>query len=113
MCLGAIINGRRHGVIDAVNPPPVRAPFSFLLLQNYPNPFNPSTTINYDLPKSVYVTLAVYDALGRRVALLVDENKDAGSYRVLFDATKLPSGVYFYSLDAGTYHETKKLLLLK
>lgn len=88
-------------------------PKEYALHQNYPNPFNPATVISYDLPKPSHVTLMVYDELDRRVATLVNDNKDAGKYKVVFDATRLPSGVYFYSLNAGTYHDIKKLLLLK
>jgi photosystem II stability/assembly factor-like uncharacterized protein len=88
-------------------------PKEFALDQNYPNPFNPTTTIDYDIPKPSYVVLSVYDILGRKVATLVDAGKAPGHYRATFDATKLPSGVYFYRFEAGTYHNTKKLLLLK
>jgi cellulose 1,4-beta-cellobiosidase len=90
-----------------------QTPLKFSLYQNYPNPFNPNTTISYDLAKLTHVTLVVYDVLGRAVATLVDENRDAGRYKAVFDANKFPSGVYFYGLEAGTYHDTKKFLLLK
>ncbi|HUI29347.1 MAG TPA: T9SS type A sorting domain-containing protein [Candidatus Acidoferrales bacterium] len=92
---------------------PPAAPLFFRLGQNYPNPFNPTTIIDYQLPSRSYVTLKVYDVLGRQVEILVNEYQSAGSHSVRFDASKLPSGVYFYRLEAGTYHETKKLLLLK
>ncbi len=99
------------------NPPPVSKifpiPISFSLDQNYPNPFNPSTVINYHLPLSSHVTLKIYDELGREVRTLVDEVKPMGSYTVKFDASSLPSGVYFCRLQAGSYSETKKLMLLK
>jgi alpha-D-xyloside xylohydrolase len=88
-------------------------PARFTLEQNFPNPFNPSTLINYQLPVSTHVALKVYDVLGREVRTLVNEEKRAGSYRVKFDASGLPSGVYFYRLQAGSYSETKKLLVLK
>jgi endo-1,4-beta-xylanase len=88
-------------------------PAKFALSQNYPNPFNPSTTIEYDLPKASYVLLKVYDVLGREVKTLVDGRKNAGRYSVRFDASDLPSGVYFYSLQAGDKSFVKKLLLLK
>ena len=102
-------------------------PASFSLSQNYPNPFNPETTINYsiappNLPKGEtlqHVTLKVYDLLGREVATLVDEYKQAGNYKVTFNvktlhATSLPSGVYFYRLhNSGSYFETKKMLLIQ
>ena len=88
-------------------------PSEFALLQNYPNPFNPSTKISYQLPVGTFVTLKVYDVLGRAVKTLVSEREKAGNHLITFDAANLPSGVYFYSLQAGTYHDTKKLLLLK
>lgn len=85
----------------------------FHLSQNYPNPFNPSTTINFSLPTSGFVTLKVYDALGREVASLVNENKEAGNYSVVFDATGLSSGMYFYKLQFGSQTITKKMMLMK
>jgi len=91
----------------------VGAPTQFVLEQNYPNPFNPSTKIAYRLPKTEKVKLAVYDALGREVAVLVNTEKPAGTYEATFDASTLSSGVYFYKLQAGAFSETKKMLLLK
>ncbi len=88
-------------------------PKTFYLAQNYPNPFNPTTTITYTLPTSQHVLLKVYDARGREVAKLVDEQKKAGTYNVNFNAGKLPSGIYVYRLTAGNYTKAKKLLLLK
>ncbi len=88
-------------------------PASFRLDQNYPNPFNPSTAISYQLSAVSHVTLRVYDVLGREVRTLVDEVKKPGRYEVRFDGSSLSSGVYFYKLQAGVYHDTKKLLLLK
>lgn len=88
-------------------------PEKFELLQNYPNPFNPSTYIEYRLPEKVYVTLKVYDVLGREVATLVDGEQDAGSYRVRFENSKISSGVYFYVLRAGKFVDVKKMMLLK
>jgi hypothetical protein len=83
------------------------------LFQNYPNPFNPSTTIKYSIQTSEYVTLKVYDVLGNEVATLANEEKPAGSYEVKFDASHLSSGIYFYELKAGSFIETRKMLLLK
>jgi len=83
------------------------------LYQNYPNPFNPSTTIKFELPKASHVTLTVYDILGREVAVLVNERRNAGVYEVKFDGSNLASGVYFYRIQAGDYVFTKKLLLMK
>jgi hypothetical protein len=92
---------------------PSSKPVSFTLAQNYPNPFNPATTIRYTLPHRSQVLLAVYNTLGQRVAALVQGQEEAGSYEVKFDGSNLASGVYFYRLQAGTYVETKKLLLLR
>ena len=88
-------------------------PQDFSLSQNFPNPFNPSTTIQYSIPFTNMVTLKVFDVLGKEVANLVNEYKNAGNYEVNFDASKLSSGTYFYQLKAGQFTETKKLVLLK
>jgi len=86
---------------------------AFSLEQNYPNPFNPSTTISWQSPLSSHHTLKVYDLLGREIATLVDEYKPAGSYEVEFDASQISSGIYFYTLQAGEFTSTKKLILMK
>ncbi len=88
-------------------------PAGFVLEQNYPNPFNPTTTIIYQLPVVSNVTLIVYDLLGRPVATLVNEHQTAGRHSVKFDAGELPSGVYFYRLQAGSFVRTKKMILLQ
>lgn len=88
-------------------------PLAYILKQNYPNPFNPSTTINYSIKKNGLVTLKVYSILGKEVATLVNENQEAGNYSIKFNASKLPSGIYFYSLKSGGFSSTKKLILLK
>jgi hypothetical protein len=88
-------------------------PTGYALSQNYPNPFNPATTIDFSVPASGFVSLKVFDLLGREVATLVDEQKAAGSYRATFDATSLPSGTYFYALKAGSYSGVKKMALVK
>ncbi|MBI5476974.1 MAG: T9SS type A sorting domain-containing protein [Ignavibacteriales bacterium] len=88
-------------------------PTDFALLQNYPNPFNPNTNISYHLPTQSYVTLKVFDLLGREAASLVNEVEEAGYKTVWFDANGLSSGMYYYRLKAGRNSETKKLLLLK
>ncbi len=88
-------------------------PRQFQLMQNYPNPFNPSTVISYQLPVNSHVTFKVYDVVGREVATLVDEQKEAGSYFVQFNASTNASGVYFYKLCAGNFVDTKKMLLTK
>ena len=88
-------------------------PKDYGLSQNYPEPFNPSTTISYDLPTSSRVKLTIYDILGHNVATLVNEQKEAGSYSVQWNASNVASGVYFYRLEAGSFLQTKKLVLLK
>jgi len=91
----------------------VEVPESFLLKQNYPNPFNPTTNINFSIPKSGLVSLKVYDMVGKEVATLINEVKNAGNYLVGFNAANLPSGAYFYRLESGSFVETKKMLLIK
>jgi flagellar hook assembly protein FlgD len=85
----------------------------FKLEQNYPNPFNPSTTIGYQLPKGEFVTVRIFDAIGNEVKTIVKENKPAGVHEVNFDASQLSSGIYLYKIDAGTFHQSKKMLLVK
>jgi hypothetical protein len=103
----------RNDLITKVIHYPVSIPQDFLLYQNYPNPFNPVTSIQYAISSRQFVTLKVYDILGSEVATLVDEEKPAGEYEVEFDASELPSGIYFYKLTAGEYNQTRKMLLLK
>ncbi len=88
-------------------------PQNYMLYQNYPNPFNPTTVINYQLPVSGFVTLKVYDALGREIATLVNGEKSSGNYTVRFDASQLASGVYFYRLSTGNINIVKKMILLR
>jgi hypothetical protein len=85
----------------------------YSLNQNYPNPFNPSTTITYQVPENSFVSIKVYDLLGKEVASLVNEEKSAGNYELRFDASKLSSGFYLYTMKAGNFVETKKMLLMK
>lgn len=90
---------------------------AYNLEQNYPNPFNPSTTIRYSIPRNEFVSLKVYDLLGKEVATLVGEKKSPGNYEVVFNANNISSnfasGVYFYVLKAGNFSATKKFILLK
>lgn len=88
-------------------------PFVYSLEQNYPNPFNPSTNIKFQIPNRRFVSLKVYNVLGNEVVTLVNEEKPAGNYEVSFDADQFPSGVYFYTINAGNFSLTKKMLLLK
>jgi len=85
----------------------------FVLNQNYPNPFNPTTIISFSIPLSAFTSLKVYDILGNEVATLVNEEKPTGSYEINFNASSLSSGTYFYKLQAGSFIETKKMILLK
>jgi hypothetical protein len=87
--------------------------YSFRLDQNYPNPFNPTTAIQYSIPQRRSVTLKVYDILGNETATLVNEEKQKGVYTVEYDASRLPSGIYFYKLQAGSFLQTRKMMLLK
>ena len=86
---------------------------SYNLNQNYPNPFNPTTTIVYSVQQRNFISLVVYNAIGQQVSVLANEEKEAGTYRISFDATGLPSGIYFYRLSAGSFVTTKKMILLK
>ena len=84
-----------------------------VLAQNYPNPFNPSTTFSFSIKETGKVSLKVYDVLGNEVAIIVDAIKSTGKYEVVFNASYLPSGVYFYELQAGIFRQTRKMLLAK
>jgi hypothetical protein len=89
-------------------------PASFSLKQNYPNPFNPSTTIKFDISRASLVNIKIFDVTGREVVSVVNgEFVKAGTYEVKFDASKLASGVYFYTLEADNFRETKKMMLVK
>ncbi|MHB9040571.1 MAG: T9SS type A sorting domain-containing protein [Melioribacteraceae bacterium] len=116
----AKINGKEYGTLMN-RKEETEAPFSFQLSQNYPNPFNPTTIIRFSIPTVVklhatslqYVTLKVFDTLGNKIVTLVNEEKQPGSYEVIFDGSNFASGVYFYTLTAGNFSQTKKLLLIK
>ncbi len=82
-------------------------------ISNYPNPFNPTTTINYQLPENGFVTIKVYDMLGKEVATLVDGNRTAGYHNVTFDASRLTSGIYICTITANNFIQSKKMLLMK
>jgi hypothetical protein len=94
-------------------PPIGELPHQFVLYQCFPNPFNPVTTIRYDLPHSAHISLKVYNVLGEEVITLADEVRSAGSHEVQLNATGLASGVYFYRMQAGSFAETRKFVLLK
>ncbi len=88
-------------------------PSEFALFQNYPNPFNPRTKIKYSIPQSSQVIVKVFDVLGNEIQTLVNEYKIAGTYKMTLQAKNLSSGIYFYQLNAGSFVETKKMILLK
>ncbi len=115
--IGVLANGQ---VVNFPDPPTgvtefadSKIPSQFELQQNYPNPFNPTTTISFSIPKSEFVKLSVYNALGQQVATLVNEQLNAGQYKLLFDASNLVSGIYFYRIEAGNFTSTKRLVLLR
>jgi len=88
-------------------------PTRFDMKQNYPNPFNPVTKINYEIPKASFVTIKVFDILGREVASLVNGNLEAGYYTYDFDASALSSGVYIYKITAGSFEKTMRMMVVK
>jgi photosystem II stability/assembly factor-like uncharacterized protein len=100
-------------MITSVENNRTNVPVHFSLSQNYPNPFNPSTAISFNLPSRSFVSLKIFDLLGREAATIVSEEMPAGSYLRQWNAAKMPSGVYFYRLQAGSFTETKKLVLLR
>ena len=103
-----IVSTNVSGIIQTVE-----IPNTFRLYQNYPNPFNPITKIKYGLPKNGNVKLTVYDELGKEVAVLADGYAQANTYEAVFDATNLPSGVYYYKLEAEGFSDTKKMVIIK
>lgn len=104
---------RVDGVIVGVEDEPNAIPSSFHLEQNYPNPFNPSTTIEFALSSRSHVRLSIWNVIGQEVAMLVDGEKSSGTHRIAWDASGLPSGVYFYRLETKQFIQTKKMLLMK
>ena len=109
---GLILKTTTAGLVP-VEPTGTALPKNFALKQNYPNPFNPSTTIEYDLPKTNKVKLVIVDLLGKEIATLVNEKQNAGTYNVVWDASRFPSGVYFYKLEAGDFVQAKRMVLIK
>ena len=107
------IEGPEEDLITNVAYDDRSTPESFTLYQNYPNPFNPGTTIQYSVQKGVHVTLSVYDVLGRRIAIVVDEFQNAGTYQRYFDASQLSSGMYFYRIEAGDFVEVKRMMYVR
>ena len=88
-------------------------PGKYILEQNFPNPFNPSTTINFSIPQKNFVSLRVFNIIGEEVSTLINEEKDAGSYHIKFNALNIPSGIYFYKITAGSFSATRKMILIK
>lgn len=109
-----LVLGRQHGVID----PAIARIYHNRLEQNFPNPFNPTTTLAFSIKDAENVSLTIYDVAGRRVRELVNERRDRGAYKVVWDGQNdagqiVASGVYFYKLTAGSFTDTKKMTILK
>ena len=106
-------NGNLGEVLTSVKENDNVKPANYNLEQNFPNPFNPSTTIRFSLPESGNVRLEIFNILGEKVQTLLNGFGNAGIYKIEFNAGNLPSGIYFYQLQAGSFVETKKMVLLK
>ncbi len=109
---GGLVIFNPNGIIG-VNNQIINTPLSFKLYQNYPNPFNPTTNIKYQIVKSSHVKLGIFDILGRKVSVLVNQRQNAGNYTVSFNGENLPSGIYFFRLETENYTETRKMVLMK
>jgi len=110
---GRIVRTTNGGITFVEEDEIEEIPTDYTLSQNYPNPFNPTTTIKYSIAKSGLIILALYNLVGEEVSVLVSGQLNAGFYEIEFDATRLPSGIYFYRLQAGNFVETKKMVLMK
>ena len=123
ICISPLADSRDHRLrrfdrdnftVVAVEPVPgAEIPKAYSLQQNYPNPFNPATVIEFEVPTVSHVRLTVFNAIGQHVATLADDQMEPNRYKVDFDATNLPSGLYFYSLEAGETLLTRKMLVVK
>ena len=103
----------RYSAVVGIKPNGEPIPMNYALGQNYPNPFNPSTKFEFTLPKDEFVSIKVYDLLGKESAVLVSKDMKKGSYESDFNASYLSSGVYFYKMTAGDFTDVKKMILLK
>jgi photosystem II stability/assembly factor-like uncharacterized protein len=110
---GIVLTTKNGGTTTSVGQAGISLPTTIKLEQNYPNPFNPVTNLSFSIPKRSFVSVKVYDLLGREVSTIISEEMSAGIYTKQWNAVGFPSGVYFYRLQAGSYIETKKLVLLK
>jgi hypothetical protein len=110
---GTSVWRRSYSEIIGIKNTSTEMPYTFSLFQNYPNPFNPSTNIKYQIPKNSFVSLKVFDLLGREVQTLVNEKQSAGIYEVKFDGTNLSSGIYFYKIETPDFSKTMKMILVK
>jgi hypothetical protein len=115
----AVTGGTNGGIfvyndnINYVNEHEGNIPNEFILEQNYPNPFNPTTSIKFSIPKTAFVTLKIYDVLGNEVINVVENNLSAGEYVKTVDFSKLSSGIYYYTLKAGDFTSTRKMMFVK
>lgn len=102
-----------QGLVTSVEEDLTTIPGEFFLLQNYPNPFNPATKINFGVNESSQVKIVVFNSIGEEIRILLNEQKEPGVYEVEFNAASLSSGVYFYQIQAGSFIQTRKMMLLK
>ena len=110
---GIILKTVTAGILVDVNNSNEFIPDKFSLHQNYPNPFNPSTTIKYELPFDGNVAIKIYDITGRMIMTLVNENKTAGKYEVIFNGDNFASGIYYYKIESGNFSQVRKMILIK
>jgi Secretion system C-terminal sorting domain len=108
-----IIYELRSQLVTDINDNHANVPAGYSLLQNYPNPFNPTTTIIFSVPKTMHVSLSIYNSMGQEVSKLISKDMSVGVYTAMWNASGFASGVYYYRIIAGNFIETKKLLLLK
>ena len=104
---------KEYGIVGFIEQTKKLTLTGYFLQQNYPNPFNPFTTIKFTLPKSEPVNIEVYSTLGQRIETLIDKRMPAGYHQVEFNAQNLSSGIYFYKIETGQFHDVKKMILIK